>query len=528
MKLWNKIAVWIVCLSIGTIFVPSVVQAAAPQLRFSDPSTTVGATVEVTAKLSCDSAVDTVQATLSYDPSFLNFTSGSGATGSDGQIELSGSGNGASEVKFSMQFQALAEGTTKIQVTAVTATAANGSTLQVTQGNSTITIGPGDPSLITANDPPAAAAGSGTPVEVNGASYTVSGGFSDILIPEGFVRTEVTYEGQACQAVVQESSGTNAIYLKAASGEENFFLYDAENGTFSPFEQVSISQDRYIILLSQDQSKSLPDNYQKTSLTLNGKEFPAWQNVNASEYYLVYGLNADGKKNFYQYDTVDATYQRFTVEKEKKEEASVSSSGFAGKMMDKLKNNIGKLLIGVWALILIFVVGLIVLAVKLYHRNRELDDLYEEYGIDEDDEEDEEIVEVRSARKKQVNAKEKKENHTSRKQAEEDDFYEFEEEEFEEPVRVKREKKSRSSAAGGKHNSDKRNKPYDDEEDEFAAYADMSFEGIDFDDDDIDDLDDLLDARVKKADRPGKAAGSGKTSEPKRDDTFEMDFIDLD
>lgn len=44
------------------------------------------------------------------------------------------------------------------------------------------------------------------------------------------------------------------------------------------------------------------------TLPLNGKEFPAWQNTDNADYYVVYVLNADGEKGLYQYDAFDKTY----------------------------------------------------------------------------------------------------------------------------------------------------------------------------------------------------------------------------
>ena len=65
----------------------SMVAYAAPaELRFTDPSTTVGAEVEVTAKLSAQANVQSFEATLTYDSSMLKFQSGDQATGGDGTI----------------------------------------------------------------------------------------------------------------------------------------------------------------------------------------------------------------------------------------------------------------------------------------------------------------------------------------------------------------------------------------------------------------------------------------------------------
>ena len=57
--------------------------------------------------------------------------------------------------------------------------------------------------------------------------------------------------------------------------------------------------------MADDGNISLPDQYQKTSLTLNGKEFDTWQDTKNAEYYIVYAMNSDGEKTTYRYDTTD-------------------------------------------------------------------------------------------------------------------------------------------------------------------------------------------------------------------------------
>ena len=508
MKTMRKIAASIICMCMAVLMVPAVAHAAGAELRFSDPSTTVGATFEITAKLTSDGGIESSGATLTYDSSYLKFVSGDSASGGDGQIQLTGAGGGASEISWTLKFQALKEGTAKVEISSASGEDSDGDDLQITQGNSTVTIGPGDPSLITGNNEtaPSAASGTGAGIEVNGTSYTISNDFSEALIPEGFTKTELAFEGGTYQATVQEGSGKYAVYLEAASGEKDFFLYDPDDGKFAPFEQISIAQDRYIVLLSEDKSKSLPSNFQKTSLTVNGKEFPAWQNTDNSEYYAVYALNSDGKKAFYQYDSVDGTYQRFTPE-ETSSKAEKSPTSFLGKLVDKLKNNLDKFLIGVWAVFLIMLIVLIVVAIKLRHRNDELDDLYDEYGIDLDEDEDKEAIPVKKNKNdKRPNVKEKKEARPSKKKVNEDDFYDFEDEdddfndlEYEE----------------------------DDIQDEYEEYS--AYEDDDYDDGgDIDDLDEMLNARVRKpAERP-KRKEPQKRSHQEEDDTFKMDIIDLD
>ena len=479
-----------------------IVHAASAELRFTDPSTTVGAEVEVTAKLTSSSNLQSLDATLTYDTSMLKFISGDSVSGGDGTLNISGSGSGTT-LEYKITFQALAEGNAKVEVSDASGTDASGGTLQITKGSSSVTIGPGDPTLIQNEDEGTAApTGDGSQVEVDGVQYKISNDFTDALIPEGFVRGETTFEGAACQVITQEASGESAMYLvPAEGGDGDFFLYNSNDGSFSPFEEIKISQESYIVLLRDDGSVKLPKQYQKTTFTLNGKDFTAWQDTDNAEYYVMYALNKDGQKGLYQYDTVDKTYQRYLKHSGSDDTADKASpKGLWGKILQFIEDFLDILVIVAIAAFLVLVVALIVIGVKLHHRNLELDDLYDEYGIDLDEEE---AVPAKGKKAKAVVAKGEpavREPVQKAKVEDEDDFDDFEE--FDDD-------------------------DFDDfgEEDDFEEeYDEVDYEedyGYDNDGDEseelIDDLAELLSSQPSK-----------KRGHMEEDDTFKVDFIDLD
>ena len=270
-----------------------VANAASAEIHFSDPSTTVGAEVEVKAQMTSASTVNNVEITLTYDSSMLRFISGENASGGKGTITLTGSGE-STTLDFSIKFQALQEGDTKIEVSGAEGIDSAGTALEITSGSSAVTIGPGDPSLITEEEDTASVT-DGIQVEVDGAQYVITNDFSDALIPEGFVKSEMKFEGETCMVITQEASGTSAMYLTPADGgDADFFLYSEDKGNFTPMEEVEIANGRYIIPLRDDGSVNLPERFQKTTLTLNGKEFDTWQDTENAEYYVIYALNTDG------------------------------------------------------------------------------------------------------------------------------------------------------------------------------------------------------------------------------------------
>lgn len=509
------------------IMLPASLEAAEPQLRFSDPSTTQGAAFSVDATFYADD-IGSVSATLTYDTSALKFISGDNATDNGGQIQLTGSGNGSTQLTWTLQFQALQVTTTQIEIASVSATSSAGSSLEVTRGSSTITIGEGDPSLIQ-DDGVDSGTATDVQVDINGTSYTVVD-FSDILIPTGFTKSEVTLEGGQCPAAFQESSGKYAVYLANADGAENFFLYDPDDSSFSPFEQIAISRDRFIIPLTKDVSSQMPDNLQETTFTVNGKEFPAWQNTDSESFYVLYALNSDGKEAFYQYDSADNTYQRYTIDNTNDEQGQASSG--LRRLFDILRDNIDRFLVGIWLVFLLLLITIIILAIKLHHRNLELDDLYDEYGIDLDEEQE-----------KAANKKDKKADKKSRKkdklqpQAEETDFDEgfedYEDDDFEDGIDY--EDDDEYDLDGDEYDSydeEDYDEDYEEDYDSFVrggkrSYGDVSRRSRVDDEEDIEDLDALLNARVREpAKRPKKAPE--RRSHAEEDDTFKMDIIDLD
>ena len=545
-----------------------ITEAATAELRFADPSTTVGAEVEVKTKLSSVSSLQSMEATLTYDKSELKFISGDNATAKDGTIKISWTGTGTT-AEFNLKFQALKEGTSNIEVSSATGTATDGSTLEITQGSSAVTIGAGDPSLIKEDtedqsENSKTAAADGPVVKVNGKKYVVGSEFSEELIPDGFKKGEMTFEGSKYTVITQEASGINAMYLtEKSSGDSDFFLYNSDDGSFSPFEEVEIAKDRYIIPLMNDGKLKLSSRYQKTTLTLNGKEFDTWQDTKDAEYYIVYALNSDGEKTTYRYDTTDGTYQKYSPESQGTTSGNKNNGkGLWGKILNFVEEFLDIVVIIAIALFLLVLLMFIVTAIKLRHRDLELDDLYDEYGIDMDEEE---VVlkEKKKEAKKEEKAKKaskKVKKKPAKKYYDEDEFEGYDDEDDfddEDPwiteniakamdtsnMKSKKSSKKKKSSKGVRaldETGPAIRKPVKkinlEDTNDFEAFTPLdeeafdNFEGYYSEDDDYDlfgagyDDDDLFDATADLlSNHPEK-----RRSHAEMDDTFKMDVIDLD
>ncbi len=387
-KLVKKLSSILLMLCLTVSLFPLSVFAADGTLQFSDPSAKAGDSVTVTVKAeSGTSAIGDVDITVTYDTSILKFVSGTNATGGDGTLQLSAKGDGtASEVTYSLEFTALKEGTATLQASAYTAYLYNNDSLNLSAGTSTVTIEGGTAVTDTEGDSKESKASSGSlQVDVDGETYSVNENFSEAAIPKGFTATDMELDGTTTKAMQQETSGQYMFYLDDSEGNSDYFLYSTDDGSFSPTAIVDVNSDVSIYLMNHKDTEGLPSEYQETTTDIEGKIFSAWQNTSQQEYYLVYALSSDGNKGYYQYDTTEGTYQRYVAPVIEKQD---SANNLSDKVVNFLEKHLILVMCVLWGVFLLLLIIMIVLGVKLSHRNQELDDLYEEYGLDDDHDDD--------------------------------------------------------------------------------------------------------------------------------------------
>lgn len=483
MKIMKRIAALMLAAFLMVPGFSVVVNAAEGRVSFTDPETKTGETVEVACALRAGTgALESFDVTLKYDTAFLAFEGGDeGVTkDSNGVIKFSGKGDGTNKIRFTMKFQALQVGTTKIEVTESSGFMTSGDSVKCTNGNSTIKIEQGTETVTATAD-------SGVEVKVGEKTYSFTDAFSSTDIPAGFAEGTLTYEGEEHKAIQNESGNVKMGYLVNAEGKGDFFVYNEEDGAFSPSVQVIVSPKTSITLLTAESSLKVPEGYQEVKLTVNENEFPAWQDKEHEGIYLVYALNSKGEKGFYQYDVEEESYQRFLSEDTEPVKETSAKVGKLAKIVDKHFT----VVVGFAGLVvLLFLIIIIILAVKLRHRNLELDDLYDELELDEDDFDDRVV---------KADDKKKEKKPRFKKQLDEELYEDRYDDDFEDD--------------------------YDD----------------DFDDDFDDGFDEDLDAYYEEARKEKKTSFQKQLEEDdfygnefdeeddfEFDDDFEVDFIDLD
>lgn len=469
--------------------------AANGRLLFTDPSTKVGENVSIDLVVrSQGDSVGDVSVTMSYDTAAIEFVSGDGfeADGS-GTLTYTGTGSG-SELRSTVQFRALTAGETKITVSDSSATVASGDTLNLTEGSSTITINAADDG--TTSVEPSTASGTETAetatdivVTVNGVDYNFSEAFTSADIPVGYYEATQTFNGGERKFVANDA-GVYLGYLVDSAGAGAFFLFNSEDATFQPYVELSISGTTSIIPLPEPEGMTMPEGYQEVGLNLTGldMEYSTWSNPETGRYYLIYALNTrTGERGLYQYDTEDGTYQSYTLPAETETESSGSIlPGGVGKFVEE---HAVIFLLAAAAVILLLLILMIIFAVKLVHRNQELDDLYDEYDIPF---EDEEPVKEKKAGK-QTSLKDEEDEFDD--YADEDDYYDDE---------------------------------FDDYDDEDGYGEEDDYDSDEFDDGIYDDEEEDYEEEpaVQEQTRNIKKTRKGRKKSQDEDD-YEIDFIDL-
>lgn len=152
-------------------------------------------------------------------------------------------------------------------------------------------------------------------VVINGANYGFVNGFSEDEMPTGFQPSTVMYNGQEYEGLISESGSVELFYLVASDSEMTtgkFYVYDAVRNTFYDFTQFTCGNG-YVIALLPPVDASIPESYSQTTIiTSNGTSMTVYQEEaeEAVEFYLFYGVNAEGTEGWYRYDSVEGTYQR--------------------------------------------------------------------------------------------------------------------------------------------------------------------------------------------------------------------------
>lgn len=386
MKILKRIAMIVlsVCLVVPCFSMLS--HAADGRISFSDhvsPVIATGAEVKVRVRVAKTQGtfVD-IDIVMTYDTDLLEFKGGEGMTEeTPGTIHYVGDArNDGSTKEFYMTFRALKAGTAVVRIKSSEIRDNAGAVKDYTEGTSTIKI-EGE----TVSDHPGNL--SKETVEVNGVTYRFAAKVPKNEIPEGFKESTLEYGPAEYNVIYNEDLDLYLAYLVDEDNAGELFMYVDEDATFAPYRSIQISEQTMIVLLSNVTDVYLPEEYKfyEDAITVNGQKFPGWKLATKPGYCIIYALNNHGQKTLYELDAEEGTYQRFDAPEIVRQDKSLLAT-----LTGLLQNHLDRVIIIGGFTFLFLILLLMILSVKLYNRNAELDEMYDKYGFDDEDDEDDE------------------------------------------------------------------------------------------------------------------------------------------
>ena len=228
---------------------------------------------------------------------------------------------------------------------------------------------------------------------------------SEDKIPEDFVeKTVILTGGKETPGLSFEKGDLTILYLENESKVGGFYVYNAADNAIYPFIKLS-AEESYVMILMPDEIAA-PEGYAACTLSIEGKgivsayQYQASGGTDTSEFYLVYCMNNRGTTGWYQYDSLEGTFQRYTgnapagviepdTEPSSELDTDVSNTGNDGNKDSQTSDMLTKIkeyqsVIICVAVFLAAIVVIIIINILVKKRNH--NDGYED---DEDDEDNE-------------------------------------------------------------------------------------------------------------------------------------------
>lgn len=240
-------------------------------------------------------------------------------------------------------------------------------------------------------------------------------------IPKDFEKTTRVINNKEVSVLDFKNGKLIAVYLSNKDGENGLYVYDANTQDVYPFVSLG-DEENYVIVLRPDDA-NVPAGYVACTLSIEGKGvISAYQfysddvavipdeeglfgaevfyaaEPSASDFYLMYCMNAKGNTGWYLYDIREKTFQRYAsalyqVEAEEVPETDIEVEEHDYKPeLEKAKKTQLYIVMIAAGVVIILLIIIIVLAIKLV--NRSMDDEYEDDNYIEDTRETESEIEI--------------------------------------------------------------------------------------------------------------------------------------
>ena len=413
----RNIAAAVTALLLGMLFTTGVYAQGSINVSADKDSCEQGESVTVTveATVDDDSAVPP-QISIEYNPARLQFDACS--------CEYGGGGGGLvtiSDTFATLDFTTLSGGEAKVSVSGVLSEDSS----ETAAGEISISVN-GEDTAVGSDEMSFTDTGVEASTIETGDGRVVETVFADEFMPSLFHKETCDYQGQTVECAKFDMGDVTILYTNDTMGTDaKFMMYNTSTSEMSDFRMIEGIENRFIIVLNECEGEA-PLGYTKAVLDWNGQTLTAYMNmdaangvlstfnnVSASEFFLVYAMSSEGNKGWYQYDQNEGTYQRYFAilgeggTSDTAGNEDVKSEGGDGVLGGIISAKTQSILLIVFAVLTLgLIVAVIILAVKLSGNGEYYygDEYYgdEEQDAAEEDEEDEQIRSNASVKRKQV------------------------------------------------------------------------------------------------------------------------------
>lgn len=264
----------------------------------------------------------------------------------------------------------------------------------------------------------------------NGEQLSVPSNIPTNVVPSEFETTSLVVNGQQMNGLSFTKGDLKVLYLNNTNGAGSLYVYDEEQQTIYPFIKITSEKNYVMVLVPNEEKDPAPAGFKACTFSIEGKgvvnayqmtteasaDTSARWNIfgaetfyatpaNASDFYLIYCMNASGEKGWYVYDVVEETFQRYFVasatvpgtnageDDTQSDDTEVVGSEDKVASLEKelkvLKQTQYIIIGGASAVIVVLIIIIVVLVIK--NRSKD-DDFFDEY--EDEDEEDDEYEEV--------------------------------------------------------------------------------------------------------------------------------------
>ncbi len=150
-------------------------------------------------------------------------------------------------------------------------------------------------------------------VEVNGTLLTVVDTQPNVPLPQGFSWESVTINNIHVSAAINKTVNMTLVYLTNPTDKTGaFYIYNEQDGKFSPFSSLKVAGGDYILL-------ALPAGQIPPTGTVRGKQLFGdiehdvflFEDTALADVAIVYAIAPSGKTGLYLYDKTDGSMQLY-------------------------------------------------------------------------------------------------------------------------------------------------------------------------------------------------------------------------